>query len=173
MTEWFPIVNEDGETIGKASRQECHSGSKLLHPVIHLHIFNEKGELFLQKRSITKDIQPGKWDTAVGGHVDYGEDVRTALHREAREELGIIEFNPHFLTSYIFESPIEKELVNSFYTIYTGSILIDKQELEDGRFWKIDQIITNLGKEIFTPNFEGEFQQRLLPFIQRNKTLFS
>ena len=51
-----------GETIGKATRKECHSGSKQLHPVIHLHIFNDTGELYLQKRSMTKDIQPGKWD---------------------------------------------------------------------------------------------------------------
>ena len=65
-TEWFPLVNEEGETIGKATRKECHSGSKLLHPVIHLHIFNKDGDLYLQKRSMNKDIQPGKWDTAVG-----------------------------------------------------------------------------------------------------------
>ena len=77
-TEWFPLVNEEGETIGKATRKECHSGSKLLHPVIHLHIFNKDGDLYLQKRSMNKDIQPGKWDTAVGGHIDYGESVEEA-----------------------------------------------------------------------------------------------
>ncbi|MGM9754817.1 MAG: NTP pyrophosphohydrolase, partial [Parabacteroides sp.] len=51
--EVFPLVNEAGEVIGKATRQECHSGSKLLHPVVHLHIFNQKGDLFLQKRSMS------------------------------------------------------------------------------------------------------------------------
>ena len=85
-TEWFPLVNEEGETIGKATRKECHSGSKLLHPVIHLHIFNKDGDLYLQKRSMNKDIQPGKWDTAVGGHIDYGESVEEALRREVREQ---------------------------------------------------------------------------------------
>ena len=60
--EWFPLVNEEGETIGKATRRECHSGCKWLHPVVHLHIFNAAGDLYLQKRSMTKDIQPGKWD---------------------------------------------------------------------------------------------------------------
>ena len=73
--EHFPIVNENGEIIGKATRTECHSGSFLLHPVVHLHVFNSRGELYLQKRAENKDIQPGKWDTSVGGHVDYGEEI--------------------------------------------------------------------------------------------------
>ena len=68
--EWFPVVDATGLVLGKATRRECHNGSKKLHPVIHLHVFNEAGDLYLQKRSETKDIQPGKWDTAVGGHVD-------------------------------------------------------------------------------------------------------
>ena len=80
--EWFPLVDEAGLVIGKATRKECHSGTKLLHPVVHLHVFNNVGELYLQKRSLRKDIQPGKWDTAVGGHIDYGETVEEALRRE-------------------------------------------------------------------------------------------
>ena len=87
--EWFPLIDEQGNTIGKAPRRECHNGSKLLHPVVHLHIINNDGELYLQKRSTNKDIQPGKWDTAVGGHIDYGETIEEALAREVREELGI------------------------------------------------------------------------------------
>ena len=69
--EMFPVVNEQGNITGAATRGECHSGSRLLHPVVHLHIFNTKGELYLQKRPEWKDIQPGKWDTAVGGHIDF------------------------------------------------------------------------------------------------------
>lgn len=73
--EMFPIVDEQGNITGAATRGECHNGSKLLHPVVHLHVFNSKGELYLQKRPDWKDIQPGKWDTAVGGHIDLGENI--------------------------------------------------------------------------------------------------
>lgn len=160
--EWFPLVNEEGETIGKATRRECHSGSKLLHPVVHLHIFNEAGELYLQKRSLSKDIQPGKWDTSVGGHIDYGETVEEALRREVREELGATGFVPQFVTRYVFESAIEKELVNTFRTIYNGPFAPDPEELEEGRFWSAEEIRRNLEKNIFTPNFEQEYGRLFL-----------
>lgn len=157
--EWFPLVNEAGETIGKATRKECHSGNKLLHPVVHLHILNEKGELYLQKRSMRKDIQPGKWDTAVGGHVDYGELIEEALRREAKEELGITNFTPTFIMRYVFESAIEKELVNTFKTTYDGPFHPDPEELDDGKFWSLNEIEANIGKGIFTPNFESEYNK--------------
>ena len=81
--EWFPVVDTSGKVIGKAPRSVCHDGkSMLLHPVVHLHIFNKRGLLYLQKRSVRKDIQPGKWDTSVGGHISFGEDLETALNRE-------------------------------------------------------------------------------------------
>lgn len=157
--EYFPLVNEAGETIGKATRRECHSGSKLLHPVVHLHIFNEAGDLYLQKRSMNKDIQPGKWDTAVGGHIDYGETVEEALRREVREELGITGFVPQLVTRYVFESAIEKEWVNTYRTTYDGPITPDPSELDGGRFWSPAEILENIGKEVFTPNFEGEYKR--------------
>ncbi|MCE5226531.1 MAG: NUDIX domain-containing protein [Porphyromonadaceae bacterium] len=160
--EWFPVVDASGLVLGKATRRECHNGSKKLHPVIHLHVFNEAGDLYLQKRSDTKDIQPGKWDTAVGGHVDYGEAVEAALLREAREELGITGFIPEFITRYVFESEIEKELVHTYKTVYNGIFTPDTGELDEGRFWSLAEIKANLGKGIFTPNFEGELD-RVLP----------
>lgn len=153
--ELFPLVDEQGNIIGAATRSECHDGSKKLHPVVHLHVFNSKGELYLQKRPDWKDIQPGKWDTAVGGHVDLGESVEVALKREVQEELNITDFTPEFITSYVFESDIERELVFVYKTIYDGEIQ-PSNELDGGRFWSIEEIKENLGKSIFTPNFEGE-----------------
>lgn len=155
--EIFPLVDEAGNIIGSATRKECHSGSMKLHPVVHLHIFNTKGELFLQKRSSSKDIQPGKWDTAVGGHIDLGENVDIALRREAREELGVLEFEPTFNYSYLWESTVERELVYSYRTVYEGPFTIDPVELDEGRFWPMDEIAKHLDEDIFTGNFRKEF----------------
>jgi isopentenyldiphosphate isomerase len=156
--EIFPIVDEDGNTIGEAPRSICHDGkSMLLHPVVHLHFYNSSGELFLQKRSMKKDIQPGKWDTSVGGHVAPEETIKAALTREAHEELAIEGFEPLFLGRYIWESSREKELVNSFSTTSDKVPVINTEEIEEGRFWSIQEIRAQLGKDVFTPNFEYEF----------------
>lgn len=153
----LPEVDEQGNITGTMTRAEAHSGTKHLHPVVHLHVFNSKGDLYLQKRPDWKDIQPGKWDTAVGGHIDLGESVEQALHREVKEEIGITDYTPERLKHYVFESDKEKELVFVFRTVYDKPINPDKEELADGRFWSRQEIRNNIGKGIFTPNFENEY----------------
>lgn len=156
--EIFPIVDEHGRVIGKATRGECHGGAMLLHPVVHLHVFDTEGRLYLQRRPDWKDIQPGKWDTAVGGHVDYGEEVSDALRREAREELGLVGFEPKLLKRYVFQSSRERELVHSFIAIVSVQPK-PTDELDGGRFWSRQEITASLGKGVFTPNFEQEYRQ--------------
>ena len=157
--ELFPIVDEQGRVIGKATRGECHNGSRLLHPVVHLHVFNQTGDIYLQKRPEWKDIQPGKWDTAVGGHIDYGETPEKALEREVREELGITDFVPERLGMYVFDSQRERELVYINRTTYEGIINPSEDELDGGRYWSMVELRAAIGKGVLTPNFESEFKR--------------
>lgn len=170
--EIFPLVNEEGEVIGQATRRECHSGSKLLHPVIHLHIFNSEGELFLQKRSETKDIQPNKWDSSVGGHIDLGETPEIAATREAREEIGLQSLTIHYIQKHVIETDVERELTFCFYAITDEKPQIDMNEVTDGRFWSINEIENQLNKDIFTPNFELDFKSFLHSGISSLKSKY-
>ena len=157
--EMLPVIRENGIVYAQATRKYCHGGSFLLHPVVHLHIINRNAELYLQKRSMKKDLLPGRWDTAVGGHVDYGEYLSEALHREAGEELGFYDFNPLYLGSYVFQSNIEREMINIFAEVGNFTLHPDEDEVEEGRYWPLDEIEANIGKDVFTPNFEGEFRR--------------
>lgn len=173
MEEYLPLINEKGEVIGKELRSVCHGGSFLLHPVVHLHVFNSKGELYLQKRSANKKLLPLKWDTAVGGHVDYGETIMEALLRETREELGIVGAEIHPMFTYPFRSQTEYEMVNAFYTIYDGVITPDKDEIAEGRFFTIEELNNLLTSPDLTPNFKQEFPKVLeaLPFLTDNTNM--
>ena len=158
VVEYFPIVESNGLVIGRSTREYCHGGSKPLHPVIHIHIIDRFCRIYLQKRAMNKDIQPGKWDTAVGGHVSYGESIVEAVYREAYEELRFHEFNPIHLETYEFESPVEREMVSVFAAVGTYDLRPDPEEVAEGRWWPVEDIYANIGKGVFTPNFESEFK---------------
>ena len=155
--EWLPVVDEDGKIIGKAPRSLCHKGEKIVHPVVHLHVINPHGHIYLQKRPLNKLVQPGKWDTAVGGHISFGEDLQTALQREAYEEIGLENFSAKPLGSYRWDTDIESELVYYFLSYDFQKIHLHSDEVEEGRFWGPSQIEKQLGNDVFTPNFEYEY----------------
>ena len=156
--EMLPIVEESGAVIGQSPRSYCHNGEKQLHPVVHLHIMDREGKLYLQKRAMTKKLLPGRWDTAVGGHISYGESVQEALFRESSEELGFHDFNPVFIKDYVYESGAEKELVFVWAAIGCFKLVPNEEEVDEGRFWSAEEIKGNIGKNILTPNFEHEFE---------------
>ncbi len=157
--ELLPIVKEDGNVIGSITRGQAHNGSKVLHPVVHLHLFDLQGNLYLQHRPAWKEIQPDKWDTSCGGHVGYGESINQALQREVREELGISDFHAVPLGIYVFESTRERELVYTYKAVYQGDIHPSQEELNGGRFFHPWEIQDALGKGLFTPNFEDEYHR--------------
>ena len=159
--ERFSVLDETGIEVGSASRDECHSGTYLLHGVVHLLVFNNDGELLLQKRSRTKDIQPGKWDTSVGGHVEKGETVDEALVREMEEELGIVGVGYQKLYTYIHESDIEREFVTTFRCFWDGPVVFPPAEIDEVAWVSFERIESLIGTGELTPNFEHEWDNYL------------
>ncbi|MCG8581622.1 MAG: NUDIX domain-containing protein [Bacteroidales bacterium] len=168
--EWLPLIDEKGQILGSAPRSIVHQQSFLLHPVVHLHVISN-ASILLQKRPSHKLIQPGKWDTAVGGHVAAGESIELSLQRETSEEIGLTNFNATAIGQYIWTSDVEKEMVFCFIAQHKGPFNFDKKEVDEVRFWPIEEIKENIGKGVFTPNFEHEFQKfadRLITKAHKN-----
>lgn len=170
--EMLPVVDPEGNVLRAVVRAECHNGSKLLHPVVHLHVIDESGRLLLQKRSMSKRIQPGKWDTAVGGHVDFGESIAEALQREASEEIGFPAEglnDAEEIGRYVFESAIERELVSCNIATAPGGFepRAEAGEADDVRYWTLAEIKEAIGRGMLTPNFEQEFTERIYPYLRK------
>lgn len=156
--EIFEIVDERDRIIGRASRSRCHGDPSLIHRVAHVLVFNDAGKILLQKRSRNKDIQPGRWDTSVGGHLALGEDYGQAARRETLEELGLDNPPLTFLYRSRIRNDIESENVATFMTVHNGPFSFDPAEIDEVRFWTGQEIASSLGRGIFTPHFEEEWR---------------
>jgi isopentenyldiphosphate isomerase len=157
--EYFEIVDAEGHAIGRATRRECHGNPALRHRVVHVIVLDPQGRWYLQKRSAAKDIQPGKWDTSVGGHLCPGETPDAAARREMAEELGLVGPAPEFLYRYTMSNTVETELVDTYLVTWSGALRPDPKEIEEGRWWTPDEIRADLGTGRFTDNFETEFRR--------------
>ncbi len=156
--EMFEVVDEDDRVIGLRPRAQCHGDPSLVHRVAHVLVVNGRGEVLLQKRSQFKDIQPGKWDTSVGGHLDPGEDYLAAAKREMAEELGLIDLPLTFLYYSRVRNEIESENVATYLASHGGEVFPNPREIDQVRYWTGAEIEAALGTGVLTPNFEEEWQ---------------
>lgn len=157
MNEYLEIVDAGDQVIGRALRSECHGNPQLIHRVAHVLVFDRQGRVLLQKRAMSKDVQPGKWDTSVGGHLDLGETYAEAARREMFEELGIAGLPLTFLHAYQMRSDFESENVATFTAQHEGPFPFSAVEIEEVRFWTPQEIDAALLRAILTPNFEEEW----------------
>jgi len=138
--EIFDIVNERDEVIGRKPRSEVHARG-LLHRAIHVLVFNARGEIFLQKRSMKKDRQPGVWDSSCSGHVDSGEDYDQTAVRELREEIGLsLSATPEKLFKLDACAETDAEFVWVYRCQHNGPFHLHPDEIETGDWFAPDYV---------------------------------
>ncbi len=163
--ELLDLVDESGCVVGTASRFECHAGCSHAHRAVHVFVKNSAGAIFLQKRARTKLIQPGRWDTSVGGHLASGESYEDAAARELLEELGVRLDDAggacafRRLHDYVWRSPVETEHVRTFELACEGPFTLQAEEIDEGRFWSRDELNVAAGTGALTPNLEEELRR--------------
>ena len=159
-------VDSNDNIVGQASRKEVHEKS-LLHRSVHIFVFNRKGDLYLQKRTLRKDENPGLWDSSAAGHITSGETYLASAHRELKEELGIAgELEEFFRISASEETLWEH--VHAYKCVTHSSIIADPEEISEGGFWAISKIEGQIEKNStrFTPVFIMIFRHFLFHLLQ-------
>lgn len=140
--EIFDVVNDRDEVIGQSTRREVHARG-LLHRAVHVLVFNARGQLFLQKRSMAKDSAPGCWASSCSGHVDAGEDYLTAAVRELEEEIGLRISGSHLLVPILRSGPCaetEQEFVWIYRLQSEGPFVLNPSEIDSGKWFSLPEL---------------------------------
>jgi len=170
MVEYFYVVDENDNVIGKATREKCHKNNRIIHRSVYVFVLNDKNEMFLQKRSEHKDLYGGYYTGSATGHVDFGEDYDEAARRELKEELGI-EAPLKLVCKFKSFSKIEREISALYVCRYNGPIKFNEKEISEGIFMNLGEIKKELktGKKKFAYGFKIAFEEFLKHFQSPNK----
>ncbi|HYM12983.1 MAG TPA: NUDIX hydrolase YfcD [Bryobacterales bacterium] len=149
--EIVAIVDEQNRVVGSATRREMRA-SRALHRACYILVFNSQGELFLQKRTETKDVYPGRYDPTAGGVVLAGEDYDQSARREIEEEMGVRGVPLHPLFDLYFEDEAVRLWGRVYSCVYDGPVVLQAEEVASGRFLPVEEILRLAGSQPFTPD---------------------
>jgi len=142
--EYLSVVDKNDQVVKTLPRHEIHA-SKLRHRAVHILIFNDKDQLFLQKRSMKKDLNKGLWDTSAAGHVDVGEDYTASAIRETEEELGIhISSSIQELFKLSPTSQLGMEFIQVYRAHHNGPFALNPDEIDEGKWLSKQEISTRV-----------------------------
>lgn len=159
MQEYVVLVTENDEVIGQMEKMQAHENG-ILHRAFSVFLFNEKGEMLLQKRAAEKYHSPNQWTNACCSHPKIGETYLEGAKRRLKEELGIelkIEEKFHFIyKANVGQNLWEHELDYVFTGIYEGNFNLNKEEVSEIRYIAMEDLEIEMRKnpENFTKWFK-------------------
>uniref|UniRef100_UPI004057A780 NUDIX hydrolase YfcD n=1 Tax=Candidatus Electrothrix sp. TaxID=2170559 RepID=UPI004057A780 len=149
--EIVSIVDEHNQELGELPRRLMRE-QRLIHRATYILVFNAAGEIFIQKRTRTKDVYPGYWDVAAGGVVQAGETYEQSAKRELQEELGIGPIPLNFLFDQYYEDQKNRVWGRIFSCVHEGPFTLQAEEVEEGRFMHPHTALAFSASETFTPD---------------------
>jgi 8-oxo-dGTP pyrophosphatase MutT (NUDIX family) len=145
------IVDQDNHIVSAVPRREMRA-KQLVHRSTYILVFNSRGELYVQKRTLTKDVFPGYYDVAAGGVVLAGETYEQGGERELEEEMGIRGVPLNRLFDFYFENEHTRVWGCAFSCVYDGVVVLQEEEVESGAFVSVEDILHRAETEPFTPD---------------------
>jgi len=159
------IVDESDRVVGRAPRSLAHAKG-LRHRAVHVMVFNDHGQLFSQKRSMSKDTWPGAWDSSCSGHVDAGEDYAQAAVRELSEELG---FRPEAELEFLFQllpgDDTGQEFINVYRVSAEGPFTLQPEEIETGEWVEPARLMERMKLE--PSSYASAFRSAMAQLLDR------
>ncbi|MCI5221743.1 MAG: NUDIX hydrolase YfcD [Candidatus Electrothrix sp. AR4] len=149
--EIVQIVDQENKGLGELPRRLMRQ-QRLIHRASYILVFNAAGELFVQKRTASKDVYPGYWDVAAGGVVQSGESYEQSAVRELTEELGVGRVKLHFLFDQYYEDQENRVWGRIFSCVHEGPFDLQPEEVEYGRFMPPRTALDYSISEPFTPD---------------------
>ncbi len=145
------IVDEHNNVVGAAPRREMRA-QRLPHRSTYILVFNAQGALYVQKRTMTKDVFPGYYDPAAGGVVLAGESYEESAQRELYEEMGIRDVPLTPLFTFYFADERTRVWGKVFACVYDGELVLQPEEVESGEFLPVAEILQRAQTELYTPD---------------------
>ena len=152
--EYLWEIDSRGRVIGKRTRAESHR-LRIIHRAVHVVVLDRRLRIFVKKRTQSKDMFPGQWETSVGGHVTYGDSSAETAARELEEELGIVG-TPVYLTRFKYRGKEERENITFFYILTRKKPRLNKSEATIGGFLTFDELERALSRRVFVDGTSDE-----------------
>jgi len=168
VEEYLWAIDSRGRVIGRRHRAECHRQG-IVHRAAHVIVIDPRLRIFVKKRSWSKDMFPGQWETSVGGHVRYRDNTRETAARELEEELGI-KATPIRLGRFSYRGSEEKENITIFYIVTKEKPKLNKSEATRGEYLTIQELDRALSKRTFVDGTVEELRviRRLLSKLEKS-----